>query len=234
MKMGNLFKKYVIAWAVLVVIFNVIVFAVPSQIAGMSKFDGAFWSGYALIMLTLIGQLVCADFAFKAQTAEKLFLNLPLLTISYSALIISVICGALCMAIPNVPNWVGIVLCALMLGFAAIAVIKASAAAELVEDTGKRVKEQTLFIKLLTADAESLMAKAKDDEAKAATRKVYEAVRYSDPMSVEALSGLEMQITLKFREFEQAVADGTATAGRLADETAILLDERNKKCKVLK
>ena len=38
MKTGNLFKKYVIAWAVLVVIFNVIVFAVPSQIAGMSKF----------------------------------------------------------------------------------------------------------------------------------------------------------------------------------------------------
>ena len=53
-------------------------------------------------------------------------------------------------------------------------------------------------------------------------------------MSVEALSGVESQITLKFREFEQAVTDGSATAGRLADETAILLDERNKKCKVLK
>lgn len=138
------------------------------------------------------------------------------------------------MAIPDVPNWVGIVLCALILGFAAIAVIKAGAAAELVEDTGRRVKEQTVFIRLLTADAESLMAKVKTDEAKAATRKVYEAVRYLDPMSVEALSGLESQITLKFRELEQAVTGGEATAGRLADEVVILLDERNKKCKVLK
>lgn len=77
MKTGNLFKKYVIAWAVLLVIFNVIVFVVPSQIAGMSKFGGSFWSGYVFIMLTLIGQLVCAYFAFKAQTAERMFLNLP-------------------------------------------------------------------------------------------------------------------------------------------------------------
>lgn len=234
MKTGNLFKKYVIAWAVLLLIFNVIVFVVPSQIAGMSKFDGAFWSGYALIMLTLIGQLVCAYFAFRAQTAERMFLNLPLITVSYTALIIAVVCGAACMAIPDVPNWVGIIAGALILGFMVIAVIKAGAAAELVEDTGRRVKEQTVFIRLLTADAESLMAKAKDDEAKAATRKVYEAVRYSDPMSVEALSGLESQITLKFREFEQAVTGGAATTGKIADEVVILLDERNKKCKVLK
>ena len=105
MKTNNLFKKYLIAWAVLVVLFNVIVFAVPNEIAGVSKFDGAFWSGYALIMLTLIGQIVCANLAMKADSAEKFFLNLPLITLSYTTLILSIIAGAACMAIPNVPNW---------------------------------------------------------------------------------------------------------------------------------
>ena len=232
--MNNLFKKYTIAWAVLVVIFNVIVFAVPSDVAGMDKYGGAFWSGYALIMLTFIGQLVCAKLAMNADSNEKFFLNLPMITISYTATILSIICGAACMAIPNVPNWAGIIVCAIILGFTAIAVIKASAAAELVEETGKKVRSQTVFIKLLTADAEALMAKAETEEAKAATKKVYEAVRFSDPMSVEALAGVESQITLKFHEFADAVTSRAEGVSKLADELAILLDERNKKCKVLK
>ena len=234
MKTNNLFKKYLIAWAVLIILLNVIVFAVPNEIAGGSKFDGAFWSGYALIMLTLIGQLVCANLAMKTDSAEKFCVNLPLITLSYTTLILSIIAGAACMAIPNVPNWVGIIVCALLLGLTAIAVIEASAAADLVQETGKRVKEQTVFIKLLTADAESLLAKAQTDEAKKAAKKVYETVRYSDPMSVEALAGLESQITLKFHEFETAVTEGSESAAKLADELVVLVEERNKKCKVLK
>lgn len=234
MKTNHLFKKYLIAWAVLVVLLNVIVFVVPNEIAGVSKFDGAFWSGYALIMITLIGQLICANLAMKADSAEKFFLNLPLITLSYTTLILSIIAGTACMAIPNVPNWVGIIVCALLLGLTAIAVIKASAAADLVQETGKRVKEQTVFIKLLTADAESLLAKAQTDEAKAAAKKVYEAVRYSDPMSVEALAGLESQITLKFHEFETAVSEENENTLKLADELVVLIEERNTKCKVLK
>ena len=228
------FKKYFAAWAVLLVVFNVIAFAAPSEVAGMSKFDGAFWSGYALITMTFVGQLVCANLAMKADSAEKFFLNLPLITLSYTTLILSMVAGAACMAIPNVPNWVGIIVCALLLGLTAVAVIKASAAAELVEDTGKQVKAQTVFIKLLTADAESLLAKAQTEEAKAAAKKVYEAARYSDPMSVEALAGLESQITLKFHEFEAAITENSENTQKLAEELAILLDERNKKCKALK
>lgn len=67
--MNRNFKYYIAAWAVLAVIFNVIAFATPA-VAGASKFDSAFWSGYVLIMLALIGQLVCAYFAFKAKSKE--------------------------------------------------------------------------------------------------------------------------------------------------------------------
>lgn len=230
--MNRNFKYYIAAWAVLAAIFNVIAFATPA-VAGASKFDGAFWSGYVLIMLALIGQLVCAYFAFKAKNKEQIFLRLSLVTVSYSALILSFVVGAACMLIPNLPNWVGIVLCALILGFTAVSVVKANAAVELVRETDTRVKEKTAFIRMMTVEADNLMAKAQNGEAKAMCKKVYEALRYSDPMSCNALSGTEAEISEKFSAFAAAVKNGE-NASELADELLALIGDRNRMCKVMK
>lgn len=230
--MNRNFKYYIAAWAVLAVIFNVIAFATPA-VAGASKFDSAFWSGYVLIMLALIGQLVCAYFAFKAKSKEQIFLRLSLVTVSYSALILSFVVGAACMLIPNLPNWVGIILCALILGFTAVSVIKANAAVELVRETDTRVKEKTAFIRMMTVEADNLMARAQTDEAKAMCKKVYEALRYSDPMSCNALSGTEAEISEKFSAFAAAVKNGE-NASELADELLALIGDRNRMCKVMK
>lgn len=230
--MNRNFKYYIAAWAVLAVIFNVIAFATPA-VAGASKFDGAFWSGYVLIMLALIGQLVCAYFALKVKSKEQIFLRLSLVTVSYSALILSFVVGAACMLIPNLPNWVGIILCALILGFTAVSVIKANAAVELVRETDTRVKEKTAFIRMMTVEADNLMARAQTDEAKAMCKKVYEALRYSAPMSSEALSGTEAEISKEFTAFAAAVKNGE-NASELADELIALIGDRNRMCKVMK
>ena len=236
MKKG--FQSYALVWAILLVVFNVICFVTPSTVnvmgAEYTKFDGAFWAGYIFITLAFAGQLFCAYKAFRAENATKLFYNLPLITVSYTGLILTIIFGALCMAIPNLPYWVGIIVCLLILAFTAIAVIKAKAASDVVEKIDEKVKAKTLFVKSLTVDAESLLARATTPEAKGACKKVFEAVRYSDPMSNDALAGVESQITLKFSEFSNAVTGGADNIEKLADELVVLVGDRNKKCKLLK
>ena len=232
--MKKAFQKYAIIWAIFFVVFNVICFVTPGEAAGMKKFGGAFWAGYVFISLAFIGQLVCTWFAFKADSLQKLFYNLPLIHISYTGLVAMLVVGTVVMAVPNLPNGIGIIICLLILAFYAVAVIQASAASDVIESVDKKIKTQTFFIKSLTVDAESLMARAKDDTAKAACKKVYEAVRYSDPMSSDALVGTESQITLKFAEFSDAVQSGSNDISKLADELTILLNDRNKKCKLLK
>ncbi|HEZ7987322.1 MAG TPA: hypothetical protein RWO09_10390 [Ruminococcus sp.] len=232
--MNKKFKYYAVIWAILLAVFNVICFATPGEAAGMSKFGGAFWAGYIFIIIAFIGQLVCAYIALNTDSKTKLFYNIPIIRVSYTGLIFTLIFGALCMAIPNLPNWVGIIVCLLILAFTAIAVIKAKAASDVVENIDKKVKAQTLFIKSLTVDAESLLARATTPEAKEACKKVYEAVRYSDPMSNDALAGVESQITLKFNEFSNAVTSGAEDIGSIADELVVLIGDRNKKCKLLK
>lgn len=232
--MNKNFKYYVIAWIILLAVFNAIVFATPSEAAGLSKFGGAFWSGYILITLAFIGQLVCAVFAFKSKTKEKLFLHLPLITISFSALIVSLIVGVVCMVIPGLPNWVGAVACILILGFTALSVVKAKAAASLVSDLGDKVKSQTVFIKYMTANAETLITRAAAPEAKAAAKKVWEAFRYSDPMSDEGLADVESRISQAFDAFARAVTSGAGDVTGAAESVLVLVQDRNTKCKLLK
>ena len=130
MKKG--FRYYAAAWALLLVLFNLFAFASPRFVGEYDKFGGAFWAGYVGITVAFVGQLVCAYFALKAENAQKLFYRLPLVTVSYTGLVLTLVCGGLCMAVPDLPNWVGALVCLLILVFCALALIKAAAAAELV------------------------------------------------------------------------------------------------------
>lgn len=228
------FKFYAITWAILLALFNILVFLTPNEAAGMTKFGGAFWSGYVFITLAFIGQLICGYVAFRADTREKLFLNLPLITISYATLVTSIVLGTICMIIPDLPNWVGILLCAVVLALNAVAVVKAQAAATLVSEVGEKVKTQTAFIKTMTVEAASLVERAKSEENKAACKKVYEAFRYSDPMSTPALAETDAQIKTVFDSFKTAVLSDADAAYNLADECCKLVTERADKCKLYK
>lgn len=232
--MKKRFLYYAILWVILLALFNVIAFVAPGW-QGYEKFTSGFWAGYAVITLALVGQLVCGWFALKEENNQKLFYKIPLIRISYAGLIVSFVVGGLCMLISPLPYWVGIIVCAIVLAATVLALVKATAAAAEVERIDKKIKVQTFFIKSLTVDADSLLARAKTDEVRAECRKVYEAVRYSDPMSDEALASTESQITVAFAKLTEAVgADDAEAVKAAANEVVILLNDRNKKCKLLK
>lgn len=233
--MNKNFKFYLGIWAVLLAIFNLVVFLTPDEFAGMSKFGGAFWVGYVFITIAFIGQLAISYFAFKSENLKKLFYRIPLIRISWTGLILTLIFGALCMIIPNLPNWVGIIACFVVLGFNAISLIKASTAADIVSGIDDKVRTKTFFIKALTVESEQLMNATKNAELKTLSKKVYEAVRYSDPMSNEILEKMESKLLDKFNEFKSAVdSEDTELATAISGELLADIDARNKKCKLLK
>ena len=232
--MKKRFGMYAAAWAVLLALFNVIAF-VPPRWNWFAKYDASFWIGYAFVTISFLGQLTCAWAALKEQNVTKFFYKVSLISTSYAGLIITFVVGSLCMLISPLPYWIGILVCSIVLAANVLAVIKATTAIEEVQRIDEKIKTQTAFIKMLTVDAESLVVRAKSENIKAACKKVYEAVRYSDPMSNEALTSIEGDITLKFSKFsEVVVSDNSEVAVTLADEIIILLGDRNKKCRLLK
>ena len=233
--MKKSFKIYSLIWAICLAVFNVITFVTPNEIGDISKFSGSFWVGYTFITIAFLGQLACAFVAFKAENLKKFFYNIPLFSISYGGLVAMLIVGSIFMAIPVLPEWIAIIICVIILAFNAIAIIKATAAADIVSGIDEKIKTQTFFIKSLSVDAQSLITSAKSDELRAEAKKVYEAIRYSDPMANAALSDLDAQIEKQFNAFSDAVkADDAELAKETADTLVEMVERRNQKCKLLK
>ncbi len=233
--MKKYYKYYSICWAIALAVFNVITFVAVSATVGLDSVGSSFWVGYAFVTIAFIGNLVCSLLFFKEENKSKIFFNIPIIRIAYSALIVSLIVGAVAMAVPMIPYWVGVIADVFVLAFYVVSIVKASVAADIVSEIEDKVKAKTEFIKMLTAYAEHLMNTAKTAELKAEAKKVYEAIRCSDPMSNAALVETETEIEKAFAEFATAInAENTEDAISTSTELISLIDLRNKKCKLLK
>lgn len=229
------FKLYATIWGALytVIIFSIVV--ATAMIGEPFTNLGAFWVGYAGILVAFLGQFICSCIAFRQDSLQNFLYNIPLIKISWSSMIFMFFVGFTVMLIPSLSNLIGALICVIVLAIDVCAVVKAKTAASIVSNIDDEIKTKTLFIKSLIIDADTLMANAKSEAIKAECKKVSEAIRYSDPMSNSALSSLECEITLKFAQLVEAVkTDEIENVASAAKDVLILIEERNKKCKLLK
>jgi len=167
-----MWKSYVGVWTICLALFNAVAFLTPIEV------KNGFWVGYAFITLAFAGQLYCTGIAFRAENKQTFFYRFSLISISFMDTLIMLAAGGLTMVVPAIPMWIGVVLCLAVLAFSTIAVINASGAVGMVSETDKKIQTTTLFVKMLMADAQVLMLKAKSEEARAITQHVCETIRY--------------------------------------------------------
>ena len=199
-----------------------------------NRYDMSFLVG---ILFALVGTVIAIVFVLtlKVDTKEKTFLAISQFRTAYIVTVLSLILSGVYIFVDAVPNIAVYVAVALVYGLAIIYIVKAKAAAAIVEGINEKIKVQIFFIKSLIVDAEHLMNAAKTEELKTLSKKVYEAVRYSDPMSNAVLVEVEEKIQNSFEDFENAVdSEDYELASSTADELLSLIDIRNKKCKLLK
>lgn len=232
--MKKIFNTYAIVWVIALITFNAITFVSVAATCGFQALLPSFWIGYAFITVTLLVNLAISSVLMKPEKANKSFLNLSVGYIAFIALIGSTVVGAVTMAVATIPWWIGFVINMVLFAFYAIAIIGGSTAANIVDDVENKVKGQTLFIKMLTTDAQTLIAKA-GAETKESANKVYEAIRYSDPISDYALLTINEEIKNEFEAFNNAVKDNDVElANGIANNLLALIDKRNKQCLNLK
>ena len=212
------------ALAIAFVLFNVIAFAVPTAKTA------TFWIAYAFTAVAFASQIAIWKFAFKGtDTLKSRFLGIPLISVGITYLIVQIIAFAVFMAMPLTASWIAIVVCALILGISAICLIGTETGREEINRVEEKVEKKVFYIKSLQVDVELLASAETDTDTKAALTKLAEKIRFSDPMSNEALADLEAEITAKVKELK--IADKKAEIITVIDS---LITERNKKAKLLK
>ena len=230
--MKTSFKIYALIWAIGFAIFNLVAFVPVVSIEG-AEISSSFVVATIFCDIMFFAQIGCGYFAFKPENKQKVFYNIPIVTTSLISLFVTIVVAVILALIPDVPNWLTALILAVVTLISVVAILKSHIVAETISKIDDKVKAKTFFIKNLTVDAETLISKATTDEAKAVAKKVYEAIRYSDPMTNDALSSLESEISSKFNAFSNAVTSGEALK-ETSEALLVLIEERNNKCKLLK
>ena len=130
-----------------------------------------------------------------------------------------------------VPVWAAVLVYALGLGAAAIGLIAADAVAEEIQAQDVRLKVNVSFMRDLQSKVNRMAAQCELAEL----RQLSEDIRYSDPVSSDALAEIERDLAAAVDDLQAAVVDGDWQAARtLCRNASALLTERNRLCKLNK
>lgn len=237
--MKKAFKFYLVIWAILFVTFHIVLIALPKEmtIGGVTftKLGGSSWIALVLMEICFLGNLFFTTVALRQNKLSGTFYRLPIIGLAFGSVIVTTVIGCIAMAIPNIPSWIPPIAMLLVMAFYAAAVMTAAAAAKIAEGVDEKITVKTSFVRDLAIDADTLITRAKSEPVKTACKKVYEAVRYSDPLSGDTLHDVEARIRTEFDGLTDAVlSDDADAANAAADELLSLIRERNQKCKAEK
>lgn len=219
----NSSKGYLIL-GILFVLVSVIAFAVPS-----AK-NAVFWISYAFTLIAFAAQIAIWKAGLgRAEPLKSKFLGFPIVHIGIIYLVVQVIVFAVFLFIPTLPIWSAVVVCTVVAGVSAVCMMTSDIGRSEIERVSAKVQKKTFYIKKLHAEVELLTDAETDAATKTALAQLTEKIRYSDPMSNERIANLEERITAKMDELKTS-----EDKAEIINELNSLLDERNKKIKILK
>lgn len=226
----NTTRWWVILGAVLVV-YNVIVFAVP-----FPKNPVFFLSWlFTLAAIGAQGYVVRAAF-YRGEGVKSKFYGWPIAKIGLVYLAVQLALGLAFMAlglVVSVPVWLPLVLYAVLLGAAAVGFIAADAVRDEVVRQDVKLVKDTSFMRALQARAAALPGLTQDAQQARLLEQFAEAVRYSDPVSGGVPEAAEADLSICVDALRQAVLDNDREAVLSLEKKAeMLLAERNRLCKL--
>ncbi len=226
-------KQYLtvsILYAAIFAIYNIIV---------MLLFDdknAIFWTSYAFMCAAFIANISVTVFSFKSLDVEAVFMGIPLLSFSIFYFFGELFASFVFMLFRGVVGIkltvaIQVIFLLIFVIFAAVALLSKNT----VEGITKDVETKVRTIKLLSVDVKLLEEQCMDKELKAELHKVAEAIRYSDPMTNEALADLDNIISGKVSELKYHCNNNNKNeALQLCYQLSAYISERNQKLILLK
>lgn len=192
-----------------------------------------FWVSFIFTLVAFVVVAVSIYIAFgKNPDAKSKFYGFPIARIGVIYGLAQLTAGIIFMALASyVPVWVVVLICSIALGVTIIGLIGADAVAEEIHEMDVKLKKDVSLMRALQSKVHQLTVQC--DEA--ALKALAEELRYSDPVSADALAEIERDLAAIVDVLQSAVIDGdTAAVQQLCRRASAILAERNRLCKLNK
>ena len=229
MKKGSI--RAVTALLVLLVLYLIVTFVAPFY------HGPVFWCtfGFSLLAFALAGISAYLGFV-KQPDAKSKFYGFPILRIGAIYLVAHLVLGLIfTLAGRWISIWIPVILYAVGAGIAALGLISADAVVGQIRRMDDKMKKNVTMMRSLQSKVNQLPAQCEDAEAADLLKAFCEEIRFSDPVSSEAIQDAEWDLSAVVDELQQAVVDGDADAIKvLCKRGRTALAERNRLCKLNK
>lgn len=213
--------------AVLLVLFILVAFLIPFV------HTAVFWVSFVFTLVAFAVVSTALYIAFGKQPgAKSKFYGFPIAKIGVIYGVVQLIAGLIFMALGVwIPVWVAVLVYAIVLGAAAIGLISADAVREEIQRQDVKLKKDVSFMRNLQSKVCQMATQCDAPELK----KFAEDIRYSDPVSSDALGDIEQELAAAVEELQAAVVDGDSeSVAQLCRKASAVLSERNRLCKLNK
>lgn len=225
--------RWWIVFAVVMVVYQVVVFAIP-----FPK-NAVFFISWFFTVIAICSQIYTVRTAFyQGESVKSKFYGFPIAKIGIMYLAVQLILG-LCFMVAGfaaaVPFWIPLVLYVLLLGASATGFITADAVRDEIEKQEEKLKKDVRNMRMLQAKTASMVQLTQDDRMRKRLEKFAEDLRFSDPVSSEATMELEAELAVCVDELRQVVMkDDGESAFMMLQKAGGILVERNSLCKMEK
>lgn len=233
-KLNKNILKSIAIYAIVFIIYNILMFAIPF------KHDGTFKGAYAFGLIAIAAQVLVEFLSFSgANTLRKKVYAFPIVQMGVFYLIAQLILSLIFILIStfteNFPGWIVSVISVVLLGIFTILVLLTDTTRDNIEQIEDEETRNTVKLKTLRNSIDSISRRVDDKELLPVLKKLNSIAKYSDPVSSEELFEIESLITEKISELECFVnCRDFVSAKTLAEEIINLFEDRNAQCKIFK
>ena len=220
-----------IGLGVLLILYILIAFLIPFVKTAV------FWVSFVftLIAFGVVAASIYIAFIRNPEAKSK-FYGFPIAKIGVMYGAAQLLAGLIFMALGLwIPVWAAVLVYALLLGAAVIGLISADAVVEEIHNQDGKLRKNVALMRALQSKLNQMAAQCDDPDASSAVKKFAEELRYSDPVSSDALADIERDLTAAVEELQSAIVDGDSAATKqLCRKASGILVERNRLCKLNK
>lgn len=220
--------RWLVVLAVVLIVYNVVVFAVPFEKTGV------FFLSWIFTLAAIFAQAYVVHTAFyRGADIKSKFYGWPIARIGILYLALQTAAGLIFMGLGGrVSLWIPLVLYVLLLGLSVVGFVAADATRDEVSRQDQKQRSQVLLMRDLQSRVAALSRTAQDGPVRGALEQFSENLRFSDPVSGEALRNIERDLTACIDALQQAVMESNPqNAIALIQKGEALLVERNRLCK---